>query len=112
MSPLLGAGGDRKITPGVLARLLRESSSTRRIGSPSSSLPILGSQQNPRARLFADQRGMRDGFRPSRDRSASTCWVCWLPEGKAPLVREERGIVASSLPVVRQGTAGQPRYRG
>src|SRR5207247_10224212 len=83
-----------------------------RIGSPSSSLPILGSQQNPRARLFGDQRGMRDGFRPSRDRSDSTCWVCWLPEGKAPLVREERGIVASSLPVVRQGTVGPHRSRG
>ncbi len=32
-----------------------------------------------------------------------------VPEGKEPLVREERGFVASSLPVVRQGTAGQPR---
>ena len=29
-----------------------------------------------------------------------------IPEGKGPLVREEQGLVASSLPVVRQGIAG------
>ena len=34
------------------------------------------------------------------------------PEGKGPLVREEQGLAASSLPVVRQGNAGQPRRRG
>src|SRR5207244_3325853 len=100
MSPLLGARGDRKITPGVIGssppRVLIDEEDWFSVVA----LPILGSQQNPRARLFGDQRGMRDGFRPSRDRSDSTCWVCWLPEGKAPLVREERGIVASSLPVV------------
>ncbi len=33
-------------------------------------------------------------------------------EGKDPLVREEQGFVATSLPVVWQGTAGQPRYNG
>jgi len=33
-------------------------------------------------------------------------------DGKGPIVREERGLVAASLPVVRQGTAGQPRYKG
>ncbi len=27
-------------------------------------------------------------------------------EGKGPIVREERGLAATSLPVVRQGTAG------
>ena len=34
------------------------------------------------------------------------------PEGKDPLVREERGSAASSVPVVRPGIAGQPRRRG
>ena len=34
-----------------------------------------------------------------------------ISEGKGPLVREERGLVATSLPVVRQGIAGQPRYK-
>ncbi len=29
-----------------------------------------------------------------------------MPEGKGPLVREERGLAASSLPVVREGIAG------
>ena len=29
-----------------------------------------------------------------------------LPEGKDPLVREERGFAASSQPVVRQGMQG------
>ena len=29
-----------------------------------------------------------------------------VPEGKEPLVREERGPVASGLPVVRQGMLG------
>ena len=29
-----------------------------------------------------------------------------MPEGKGPLVREERGLAATSLPVVRKGTAG------
>jgi len=33
-------------------------------------------------------------------------------EGKVPSVREERGAAASSVPVVRQGTAGQPRRGG
>ena len=33
-------------------------------------------------------------------------------EGKGPIVREERGLAATSLPVVRQGTAGQPRCNG
>jgi hypothetical protein len=35
-----------------------------------------------------------------------------MREGKGPLVREEQGPVATSLPVVRQGSAGQPRYKG
>ena len=35
-----------------------------------------------------------------------------VPEEKVPLVREEQGIVATSLPVVRQGIAGQPRGKG
>lgn len=35
-----------------------------------------------------------------------------VPEGKVPLVREERGAGASSLPVVWQGIAGQPRASG
>lgn len=35
-----------------------------------------------------------------------------MPERKDPLVREERGFAATSLPVVRQGTAGQPRCKG
>ena len=34
-----------------------------------------------------------------------------MPEGKDPLVREERGFGATSLPVVWQGTAGQPRSK-
>lgn len=34
-----------------------------------------------------------------------------MSEGQVPLVREERGIVATSLPVVRPGIAGQPRYK-
>jgi hypothetical protein len=29
-----------------------------------------------------------------------------VPEGKVPLVREEQGIVATSLPVVRPGRLG------
>ena len=33
-------------------------------------------------------------------------------EGKDPLVREEQGFAATSLPVVWQGTAGQPRCNG
>ena len=33
-------------------------------------------------------------------------------EGKGPLVREEQGPAATSLPVVRQGNAGQPRCKG
>gem|GEM_PF-5099830 len=28
------------------------------------------------------------------------CWDCPMPEGKDPLVREERGFAATSLPVV------------
>jgi hypothetical protein len=35
-----------------------------------------------------------------------------MPEGKDPLVREEQGSAATSLPVVRQGRAGQPRCKG
>ena len=35
-----------------------------------------------------------------------------MPETKGPLVREEQGLAATSLPVVRQGTAGQPRCKG
>ena len=35
-----------------------------------------------------------------------------MPEGKDPLVREERGSGASSLTVVRQGIAVQPRAYG
>ena len=35
-----------------------------------------------------------------------------MPEGKEPLVREEQGFAASSRPVVRKGTAGQPRSKG
>ena len=33
-------------------------------------------------------------------------------EGKDPLVREEQGIAATSLSVVRSGTAEQPRCKG
>ncbi len=40
------------------------------------------------------------------------CWDRFVPEGKGPLVREERGLAATSLPVVRQGIAGQPRCKG
>lgn len=29
-----------------------------------------------------------------------------MPEGKGPSVREEQGFAATSLPVVREGTAG------
>ena len=35
-----------------------------------------------------------------------------MSEGKVPLVREEHGTGASSLPVVWQGIAGQPRASG
>lgn len=35
-----------------------------------------------------------------------------VPEEKVPLVREERGIGASSSSVVRQGIAEQPRSKG
>ena len=35
-----------------------------------------------------------------------------LSEGKVPLVREERGIGATSVAVVRQGIAAQPRSSG
>ena len=35
-----------------------------------------------------------------------------VSDGKEPLVREEQGFVAASRPVVWQGTAGQPRYKG
>lgn len=35
-----------------------------------------------------------------------------MPDGKDPLVREERGFVASSSSVVWQGTAEQPRDKG
>ena len=35
-----------------------------------------------------------------------------VPEGKVPLVREERGIGASGLSVVRQGIAEQLRASG
>ena len=38
--------------------------------------------------------------------------IVLMPEGKEPLVREEQGFVAASRPVVWQGTAGQPRYKG
>ena len=34
-----------------------------------------------------------------------------MPEGKDPSVREERGSVASGLPVVRQGTLGSHAIR-
>ena len=33
-------------------------------------------------------------------------------DGKGPIVREEQGFAATSLPVVWQGTAGQPRCNG
>jgi len=49
---------------------------------------------------------------PLLKRSVSTCRGCWPPAGKVPSVREERGAAASSLPVVRQGSAGQPRRLG
>jgi hypothetical protein len=35
-----------------------------------------------------------------------------ISEGQVPLVREEQGVAAASLPVVRTGTAGQPRRGG
>lgn len=35
-----------------------------------------------------------------------------MPDGKDPLVREERGFVATSLSVVWQGNAEQPRDNG
>ena len=35
-----------------------------------------------------------------------------VSEGQVPLVREEQGVAATSLPVVRKGTAGQPRRGG